>query len=84
MVREHMDTLRKVKFSHEDSVNAYFYLWSPRGPLISYLSKEYKKDSTTPYFKRWASEAPLYAAYAMYLIKKYPWEYMENGCCPMR
>jgi protoporphyrinogen oxidase len=82
MVREHMDTLKKVKFSHEDSVNSYFYLWSPRGPLISYLAKEYKKDSTTPYFKRWASEAPLYADYALYLIKKYPWEYVESWMLP--
>jgi len=82
MVREHMDTLQKVKRNHEDSVNAYFYLWSPKGPLISYLANEYKKDSTTPYFKRWASEAPLYAAYAMYLIKKYPLEYAKNWMMP--
>ena len=60
MVRQHMDTLRKVKFSHDDSVNAYFYLWSGRGPLIQYLERQFKKDSTTPYFKRWATEAPLY------------------------
>jgi protoporphyrinogen oxidase len=82
MVREHMDTLKNVKFSHEDSVNAYFYLWSGRGPLVSYLAKEYKKDSTTPYFKRWSNEAPLYAGYAFYLIKKYPWEYVENWMLP--
>jgi len=82
MVREHMDTLQKVKRSHEDSVNSYFYLWSPKAPLVSYLAKEYKKDSTTPYFKRWASEAPLYADYALYLIKKYPLEYAESWMLP--
>jgi len=82
MVREHMDTLRKVKRTHEDSVNSYFYLWSPKAPLISYLAKEYKKDSTTPYFKRWSSEAPLYAEYAMYLIRQYPLEYVENWMLP--
>ncbi|HTR29187.1 MAG TPA: NAD(P)-binding protein [Puia sp.] len=82
MVREHMDTLKKVKRSHEDSVNSYFYLWSPRAPLVSYLTKEYKKDSTTPYFKRWASEAPLFADYALYLIRKYPMEYAQTWMLP--
>jgi protoporphyrinogen oxidase len=82
MVREHMDTLQKVKRSHEDSVNSYFYLWSPKAPLVTYLEKEYKKDSTTPYFKRWASEAPFYADYGLYLIKKYPLEYAENWMLP--
>jgi hypothetical protein len=82
MVREHMDTLQKVKHTHEDSVNAYFYLWSPRAPLISYLTKAYKKDSTTPYFKRWANEGPLYGEYALYLIKRYPIAYLENWMLP--
>jgi len=80
MVRQHMDTLRKVKFTHDDSVNSYFYLWSGRGPLIQYLNRDYKerKDSTTPYFKRWASEGPLYSSYAMYLIKKFPLQFAET------
>jgi protoporphyrinogen oxidase len=78
MVREHMDTLKKVKFTHDDSVNTYFYLWSGRGPLIQYLNREYEKDSTTPYFKRWASEGPLYAEYAMYLIRKFPVQFAET------
>jgi protoporphyrinogen oxidase len=82
MVREHMDTLQKVKRTHEDSVNAFFYLWSEKAPLVSYLAKEYKRDSTTPYFKRWANEAPLYGDYALYLITKYPWEYAETWMLP--
>lgn len=82
IVREHMDTLQRVKRSHEDSVNDYFYLWSGKAPLVSYLTKEYKKDSTTPYFKRWANEAPLYADYAMYLIRKYPRTYAETWMLP--
>jgi hypothetical protein len=82
MVRQHMDTLRKVKFSHDDSANSYFYLWSGRGPLIQYLERQYKKDSTTPYFKRWASQGPLYGSYAMYLIGKYPLQFAENWLLP--
>jgi len=72
MVREHMDTLSKVKFTHEDSVNGYFYLWSGRGPLIQYMAREWKNDSTTPYIKRWSSEGPLYAEYALHLITSHP------------
>jgi hypothetical protein len=82
MVRQHMDTLTKVKFKHDDSVNTYFYLWSGRGPLIQYMATEYKKDSITPYFKRWASEGPLYAGYAMYLIRKFPLQFAKNFLIP--
>jgi len=82
MVRQHIDTLKKIKFSHEDSINSYFYLWSGRGPLIQYMAREWKKDSTTPYFKRWASEGPLYLGYATYLIRKYPWPFVKNFLMP--
>jgi protoporphyrinogen oxidase len=81
-VRQHLDTLRKVKFSHEDSVNSYFYLWSGRGPLIHYMSEQYKKDSTTSYFKRWASEGPLFADYARYLLLKYPLQFAAEFMLP--
>lgn len=82
MVRQHMDTLRKIKFTQADSSSSFFYLWSGRGPLIQYLYRQYKKDSTTPYFKRWASEGPLYQSYGLYLIKKYPVEFAENWMLP--
>jgi len=78
MVRQHMDTLEKVKFSQEDSVNSYFYLWSGRGPLIQYLNQQWKKDSTTPYFTRWSSEGPLYFQYALYLMRTYPWTFLQT------
>jgi protoporphyrinogen oxidase len=82
MVREHMDTLKRIKFSHDDTVSAHFYLWSGRGPLLQYLAKQYKNDSTTPYFKRWATEAPLYQSYGMYLIKRYPVQFAEEWMFP--
>jgi protoporphyrinogen oxidase len=82
MVREHMDTLSRVKRTKEDTVAAHFYLWSPKGPLIQYLAREWKRDSTTPYFKRWASEAPLYKDYGSYLIKKYPWTFITTVLFP--
>jgi hypothetical protein len=82
MVRQHMDTLKKIKFSHDDSVNSYFYLWSSRGPLIQYMTREWNKDSTTPYFKRWAAEGPLYLGYAFYLIRSHPWPFVQSFLTP--
>lgn len=82
MVREHMDTLSKVKMTKEDSVTNYFYLWSPKGPLVQYMVREYAKDTVTPQFKRWASEGPLYADYAMYLIRRYPMQFARDFLLP--
>jgi protoporphyrinogen oxidase len=82
MVRQHMDTLRKVKLTKEDSANNYFYLWSGRGPLIQYMLREWKKDSTTSYFRRWAAEGPLYMDYGLYLIGKYPLQFAKNFLFP--
>lgn len=82
MVRQHMDTLQKVNFSHEDSVSGYFYLWSARGPLIQYMNQQWKKDSTTSYFNRWSAEGPLYMDYALYLIKKYPMSFLKVFLLP--
>lgn len=82
MSREHMDTLKKVKLTASDSLTSFFYLWNPRGPLLQYMIREYKKDSTTPYFKRWASEGPLYGSYGSWLIQKHPLAYLQFWLLP--
>lgn len=87
MVRQHLDTMDRVKKTHEDSTGNIFYLWSDKGPLIQYMLREMgKKDSTsTPghfLFIPWASEGPLYADYGMYLIRTYPKEYARDFLWP--
>jgi hypothetical protein len=82
MVREHMDTLKRVKSTKEDSVAGFFYLWNDRGPLVQYMIREYKNDTITQPFKRWASEGPLYQDYAMYLIRKYPLQFASEFLLP--
>ena len=82
MVREHMDTLKKVKLTYSDSLTNFFYLWNEKGPLIQYLIREYQKDNTTPYFKRWASEGPLYSAYGSYLMQKFPLQFVQHFMLP--
>lgn len=82
MVREHMDTLSKVHFTAEDTLNVHFYLWSGRGPLVQYMMREWNRDSTTSYFKRWAAEGPLFADYGRYLIKRFPELYIKEFVLP--
>jgi hypothetical protein len=82
MVREHMDTLSRVKLTGQDSAANFFYLWSDKGPLVQYMVRTWKKDTITPQFKRWASEGPLYQDYAMYLIQKYPMQFASEFLLP--
>lgn len=82
MVKQHFDTLAKVKLTAGDSVRGYFYLWSEKGPLIQYMVNQWKKDSTSPYIKRWGAEGPLYASYALNLIANYPLQYFKYFLWP--
>jgi hypothetical protein len=82
MVREHMDTLKRVKLTLGDSLNSFFYLWSPKAPLAQYVIREWKKDSITSQFKKWASMGPLYKDYAFYLIRQYPIEFAKEFLLP--
>jgi protoporphyrinogen oxidase len=82
MVREHLDTISKVKRSKRDAIQSFFYLWSEKGPLVQYLMRDFAKDTTLSYFKRWASEGPLYEGYGVYLIQHFPIEYAKNVMLP--
>ena len=82
MVRQHMDTLTKVKFTHSDSANSYFYLWSDRGPLVQYMKIQHKNDTLMSYFKKWADEGPLYRKYGIALIKRYPLTFLNEFVGP--
>ena len=82
MVREHLDTLKRVKFTGEDSATTFYYLWNTKSPLMQYMVQEWQKDSTSLPFKRWASEGPLYNDYALWLIKKYPFAYASEFVLP--
>jgi len=72
MVREHIDTIRRLTFADADLDGNNFYLWSKKGPLIQYMGRQWKGNSDAPYFVKWASQGPLYTDYGMYLIRKYP------------
>lgn len=82
MVRQHMDTLSKVKLTRSDTVNTFFYLWSPQGPLVQYMKRVWNRDSTASSFKKWGAEGSLYKDYGLYLIRKHPVEFAEYFIWP--
>jgi len=82
MVREHMDTLVRVKLTQHDIIWQNFYLWDERGPLIHYQNREFKNDRRSSEFKKWACVGPLYEEYAIYLIRQFPLEYVEQFMMP--
>jgi len=75
MVRQHIDTISRLRFADADPDGTNFYLWSKQGPLIQYMNRQWKENSGAPYFVKWATEGPLYADYGLYLIRKYPLDF---------
>ncbi|MES1218635.1 MAG: hypothetical protein ABUT20_24235, partial [Bacteroidota bacterium] len=81
MSRQHFDTT-KVKNLTDTTLDGIYYLWSGKAPLVQYMDSKFKKDSTSSYFKKWASVSPLYAQYSLFLIKKYPIEFVRYFIWP--
>jgi protoporphyrinogen oxidase len=77
MVRQHIDTISRLRIIDADPDGTNFYLWSKQGPLIQYMSRQWKDNNEAPYFVKWASEGPLYADYGLYLIRKHPVDFAK-------
>jgi len=82
MVRQHLDTLKKVKMDHDDSTYISFYLWSAKGPLVQYMNRYAQTDGPTYYFARWASQGPLFLDYGKYLIASHPRAFVTHFILP--
>lgn len=83
MIREYFDTTRDVNQFPTEKVQAgTFYMWSPGMPLMKYRDSLYKKDTTTIELKKWASMGPLYKDYGLYIIQKYPWQFLQYFIWP--
>lgn len=59
-----------------------FYMWSPGLPLMKYMNSVFEGDSVSSDFKKWASMGPYYKEYGLYLIKEYPFAYLEHFMLP--
>ncbi len=82
MVRQHIDTLGKVQLTKDDSLNMIYYLWNKKGPLVQYMTKQWRDDSAKSYFQKWADEGPLYSDYGRYLIATYPLAFLQYWIAP--
>ncbi|HSC37854.1 MAG TPA: hypothetical protein VLD19_08290, partial [Chitinophagaceae bacterium] len=84
MIRRYFDTSRDVKKYPEESLMAStVYMWDhSTSPLYKYREAVFKKDSTAGELKKWASMAPLYKDYGLYIIRQYPWHFMQYFVWP--
>ena len=78
MIRTYFDTTANIiVHSQEMMIANTWYMWDPKSPLQSYMTKKFRGDSVSPMLKRWASVGPLYEEYGKYLIKQYPVEFAK-------
>lgn len=80
MVRKFFDKARRNKtlYPSELAEASTFYMWSSGMPLMDYRDSLFKsKDTTAKEFKKWASMGPIYKDYGLYLIKQYPWHFVQ-------
>jgi hypothetical protein len=60
-----------------DSPLCTYYMWWERGPLRRYMGVKYKNDSVTSQFKKFCSMGREYKAYANFLIRRHPLEFIR-------
>jgi len=73
MVRDYFDSTRDIKkFPAEAEMASTFYMWSSGMPLVDYKTRVFKKDTITAELKKWATMGPLFKAYGINIICKYP------------
>lgn len=80
-IRLYQNATHNVMFYPFESNEAgSVYLWESGSPLLHYRNNVFKNsiDTTTSELTKWAGMGPLYTAYGMYLIRKYPWQYLAN------
>jgi hypothetical protein len=78
IVSHHLDSLQ---IHHADIKQDRFYFWNAKSPLIAYMNKRFKHDSTT-LFARQAKIATIYSNYCWHLITIAPGSFLKNYICP--
>ncbi|WP_205513206.1 hypothetical protein [Longitalea arenae] len=83
MIRQYFDTTRDVNKHPQEALKAStVYMWTRELPLFKYRDSLYAKDTTSGELKRWSSMAPLYKDYGLYIIRTYPWQFVEHFIWP--
>jgi hypothetical protein len=58
-----------------------YYMWAPKLPLMQY-SENFLKESKASKFKKWAAIGPMYKAYGLHIILKYPRHFSKHVFWP--
>ncbi|OQP65371.1 hypothetical protein A3860_17035 [Niastella vici] len=82
-VTQYFDSTRDTaKYPQEAMIASTVYMWDPRMPPYKYRQWFFRKDTMAPELKRWASMGPLYKDYGMFIIKRYPLEFIQYFLWP--
>jgi protoporphyrinogen oxidase len=82
MVTDYFDSTRNnPRHPSETLIANTVYMWVDGTPLRDYKKKHFP-DSSTGYLRSWATFGPFYADYGSYLIKKYPFQYLQYYIVP--
>jgi hypothetical protein len=83
MVCAYIDTTRDVrKHPEQRLIASTVYMWSWNSPLYKYRERLFLKDTAAEELKRWATMGPIYKDYGVYIIRKYPWQYIRYFILP--
>jgi hypothetical protein len=80
VVTHYVDSARQSPAAYDSLLTAY-YLWNYQSPLQLYARMKNIGNNDIP-FKSMSAMAPLYHDYGIYLIKKYPTEYIRYYVWP--
>jgi len=80
-VNEHNESFGDREGRADRYLNTY-YMWDYLSPLMEYFFSQGETKGTDEYFRLWAKQAPLYNAYGVYLMKKYPLAYARYYLWP--
>jgi hypothetical protein len=83
MICEYFDSTRDVTRHPIEKMEAStYYMWSPNLSLMKYRDSLFKKDTVASELKKWASMGPFYKEYGLYIIRQYPWHFIQYFMWP--
>lgn len=83
MIRTHLDTTTNFyRFPLEGIKASTIYMWTKTLPLYRYHNLVMEADTNATQLKKWATVAPLYKDYGLYIIRKYPRQYLKHFVWP--
>lgn len=77
MVRRYFNAIRWVDDQADANSVAALYAGDPTSPLVIYKELKYGPDSVFLDLRKFSLMAPMYSAYGVFLVKRYPFSYVK-------